>query len=662
MTQPSMTRRSALGTIGTLGLFATAASLAACSQAGVPQEEASQEPPSQAVSSGDRVGTILAAMSTKQKIEQMITPSLRYGSMNAEKQMVGLTELPSEAADALAQHAYGGILLYSENIQGNEQTIRLVDAIQTANAPDESAGRVPLIISTDQEGGYSHRITNGCQMCGNMALGANGSEQDTRQAAALMAEELMALGINCDMAPDVDVNSNPENPVIGVRSFGDDAELVSTLAASFVQGLHDQGVISCAKHFPGHGNTNTDSHTGLPTVEVSLDDLRANDLVPFVATINAGVDMVMCAHIEYPAIEASAVVGKDGQRVTLPATFSQVIVGDLLRSELGYTGVVSTDSLIMDAIADHFEPVEAARMAIQAGVDVLLEPVNPAQNLTSYFAELDEYANALVALVEAGTLPIATIDAAVTRILTLKLNRAVLDAPASQPSLNERITQAKASVGSQQHHATEYAIAQRAVTLVQNSGVLPIQPEEQVFVLVPYESQVASVTYATRLLASAPTVEALCYDVTDPKKFSTAYDKALEKSTVVIVVSSLYDVADLDSATASFIDGVLEQCASQGKRSVVISSQLPYDLARFAQADALLACYYAAGITAEPTSFNGETVGWGPNLVATLCTAFGDGTPQGTLPVSVSRDGFVLFERGSGISYDEYADDYDEYY
>lgn len=657
MIQPSVSRRNALGTFG---LFATAAGLAACTQSNDAQENDSQPASSQggAVVSGDRIGSILAAMSTKQKIEQMIVPSVRYNSTNAEGEMVGLTELPPAMAEALGKHAFGGVLLYAENIQDNEQAARLVDALQVANAPDESAGRVPLIISTDQEGGYSHRITNGCQMCGNMALGANGSEQDVQDAAALMAEELLALGINCDLAPDVDINNNPENPVIGVRSFGDTAELVSQLAVPFITGLHNQGVIACAKHFPGHGNTNTDSHTGLPSIDLTLDDLRSNELVPFAAAINAGVDMVMCAHIVFPTIETSSVVSKEGTPITLPATLSKVFINDLLRTELGFSGVVSTDSLVMDAVAKHFDPLDAASLAINAGADMLLEPVDPAQSIANYLDALDSYVNSLAGLVEEGTIPMAAVDAAVTRILTLKLNRNVLDCRTSLAPLDERIAQAKQVVGSQQHHATEYAIAQRAVTLVQDStGALPLRADDQVFVLVPYESQLASVTYAAKLLASAPTVQALCYDTTDAKKYATQFKQAMQTATAVVIVSSLYDVKDVDSAIASYIDGVLEQCAAEGKRTVLISSQLPYDLGRYPQADALIACYYAAGITVEPVAFDGETVGWGPNLVAALCTAFGDGDFQGTLPVEVSHDGFVVFERGSGVTYDTWEEE-----
>ncbi len=648
MPLPNVSRRTALGMLGT-GVF-----MAACSGPQLPQMDASDNatPVMTRASTGDRVADIMAAMSTTQKVEQLIMPSLRYASQGADGSMLGLTELPNEAADALARHGFGGILLYGENLQANEQALRLTDAIQVANAPDEAVGRVPLLIATDQEGGNVHRLGNGCFMCGNMALGANGNEGDVQQAAALMGSELAALGINCDLAPDVDVNSNPENPIIGVRAFSDDPELVARLQASFVQGLRNQGIVSCAKHYPGHGDTDTDSHTGLPKVDVTLDELMERELVPFRAAAMGGVDMVLCAHIQFPRIENTQYASKDGSRITLPASCSQKLVSEVLRGELAYEGVVMTDSLVMGAIADHFDPIDMGRMAFEAGVDMLLEPIDPAQSIPSYLEALDAYVSSLVSLVEAGTIPEQTIDMAVRRVLTMKFNRGILDCRSNLQTLDERITQAHATVGSADHHALEHQIALRSVTLVQNGNyALPVQEDDEVLVLVPYESQVASVTYASGLVGPRPSVKVLCYDTIDDSQFAKSYETALGTSSVVVLVSTMYGTSDLNGMAASFIDNVLEQCASNGIRSVVISSQLPYDIARFSHADAILACYYGSGMTGVPTAYDGETVGWAPNLIAALCVALGAASPTATLPVEISEEGFALFERGTGEQY-----------
>lgn len=643
MLDSKLTRRSALGLMAT----ATAA-LAACARE-EPTQKAGIIPQDSSLPATERIPALLASMSTAQKVEQLIVPSLRYASYGGDGQAAGITELPSEAADAFVRHCFGGVLLYGENIQSNEQTVRLTDALQRANASQSNPGNIALLIATDQEGGYIHRLSNGCQMCGNMALGATHDEQSTRLAASLMGEELSALGINLNLAPDVDINSNPHNPIIGVRSFGDTPELVSSMGVAYVEGLHDQAVVACAKHFPGHGDTETDSHTSLPRIEASIDVLRERELVPFAQVATAGIDMIMTAHIELPSIDSTSVISKTGEQIFLPATLSQTLVRGVLRDELGFTGVVSTDSLVMDAIAQNFEPMDVARLALEASVDILLEPVDPGQSLSDYLHALDSYVSSLVQLVDNGTIPSQVVDDAVTRILTLKASRGLLGTQTQAVPLEQRIAHAHEVVGSQQHHEIEQQIALGAITLVQNNDALPLPEDTSALVLVPYESQVTAASYAVSLIPDAPPIEILCYDTVDDAGFAARYAEALATSGLVIIVSSTYEQKDLETTGTTFIDEVLEQCAAAGVRSAVISSQLPYDLGRYAQADALLACYYAAGMTVVPSTYNGEVAGWGPNLIAALLVTFGAASPGGSLPVSIERDGFALFDRDWGL-------------
>lgn len=236
-------------------------------------------------------------------------------------------------------------------------------------------------------------------MPGNMALGAADDVNVTKEAASVIGQELAALGINADFAPDVDVNSNPANPIIGIRSFSDDADAVAKHGAAFVRALNDTGVISTLKHFPGHGDTDTDSHTGLPMIDKSYNELKANELVPFKACIEAGSQMIMTAHIQYPQIEKttykSVLTGED---IYLPATLSKTIITDILRGDMGYDGVVVTDAMNMDAVAKHFDKFDAAKLAIEAGVDILLMPVDTSSteginSLDSYISTLTDMAD-----------------------------------------------------------------------------------------------------------------------------------------------------------------------------------------------------------------------------------------------------------------------------
>ena len=197
-----------------------------------------------------------------------------------------------------------------------------------------AAGRPQLLTAVDQEGGPVVRLGHGCQMTGNMALGAIGDPAAAEQAGRLIGEELSAVGLNYDAAPVVDVNVNPQNPVIGLRSFSDDPALVAQLGTALMAGIRSTGVISTLKHFPGHGDTATDSHIGLPRIEKGLDELKRFELIPFQACIDAGAEAIMTAHIQYPLIEKQTMVSVEtGEEISLPATLSKTILTDLLRGE-----------------------------------------------------------------------------------------------------------------------------------------------------------------------------------------------------------------------------------------------------------------------------------------------------------------------------------------
>lgn len=222
-----------------------------------------------------------------------------------------------------------------------------------------------------------NRVSFGVTGPGNMALAAAGDPALTEECADLLGQEIAALGFNMDFAPVSDVNNNPNNPIIGIRSFSDEPALASQHVTAFLRGLDKNNISAALKHFPGHGNVGEDSHTGLPSSELTVEELKACELIPFQAGIEAGADMIMTAHIQYPNIETETYISKlDEDIVHLPATLSRTIITGLLREEMGYDGIVITDSMVMDAIATHFDPADAAVLAINAGVDILLCPVD----------------------------------------------------------------------------------------------------------------------------------------------------------------------------------------------------------------------------------------------------------------------------------------------
>jgi beta-N-acetylhexosaminidase len=354
------------------------------------------------------------------------------------------TEMNPALRETLARYRPAGVILFARNLVSGEQTRKLTAKLQ-AIAEELEIG--PLLIGLDHEGGVVVRPGAGLTpFPGNMALAAAGSLDLARRQAQAMAAELLALGVNWDFAPCVDVNSNPRNPVIGVRSFGDDPAEVGKFGAAMTEGFQNAGVIACAKHFPGHGDTEVDSHLGLPSVNRSLAELRKIDLPPFQAAIEAGVASIMTAHVVFPALEEQ-----------LPATVSEKAMTGLLREEMGFEGVIASDALEMAGLTEFIGVGEGAVACINAGVDIVLACNDPAAIEAAYAglqqAQVSERLNPEKA------------RQALARIAALKLK---FLGKKSQPAIS--------CIGGAEHLALEGEIAARATTLLREKpGTLPLR-------------------------------------------------------------------------------------------------------------------------------------------------------------------------------------------
>ena len=343
--------------------------------------------------SSEEIDAIIYNMSLEQKITQMIIPGLRTGSSNPP-----VTSLNEDLRDVFTKYSFGDVALFAENIDNAEQAFRLIHDIQKTSLNGGAPAK--LFIATDQEGGYVTRIQTGTQMPGNMALAASGNLEYAEIAAEVMGKELSLLGINTNLGPILDVNSNPANPIIGVRSFSDDPETVKSFGKAYIQGLHNAGVISVVKHFPGHGDTYIDSHVGLPYINKTLDELKSTDLLPFVSLLPY-TDMVMTAHIQFPEIETEKYYSAiKNEEIYLPTTFSKKIITSIMREEFGFDGLITTDALQMGAIKTYFTSLEAARLAINAGVDILMVPIDFSN--TERIAAMDDYIAGIITMVENG--------------------------------------------------------------------------------------------------------------------------------------------------------------------------------------------------------------------------------------------------------------------
>lgn len=526
---------------------------------------------------------IVSRMTLEEKIGQMIMPAMR--KWNGKN----VTVLNAELSEAIRKYKFGGIILFAENTPETEQTVRLIDQMQQA-AP------YPLMIAIDQEGGTVTRLGQGTNFGGNMALTATGNIQNTIDVSNAIGEELSALGIQIDFAPVVDVNVNPDNPVIGVRSFSDNPNVVANQGAAFISGLHKAGVASALKHFPGHGDTSTDSHTGLPCINKTLEQLQQCELIPFQKGISDGADIVMTAHIQYPMIEKAAYKSKNGKEITLPATLSKTMITDVLRGQLGYDGVVSTDALNMDAVSKLFVPKDVARLAINADVDILLMPVDLSSQ--AGIQNMEKYLNDIVDMVRKGEIDAATITKSAERIVKLKLDYGIMkeDGTASDTLLLEekhRIANALQVVGSPVHKALEWRVAKEAVTLVKNdNNVLPLQKNtpQKVAIFCPYQDEIAVVEQAVarirqdNLLGDTTECKIYCYE---KKNISDVADIIMEND-LFIVISEMSGKNTVSGWQGTFINGLNQKAHEAGKKVVLVSAKLPYDAIAYQNSDAIL--------------------------------------------------------------------------
>ncbi|CAM5305368.1 hypothetical protein SCALM49S_01680 [Streptomyces californicus] len=431
-------------------LTATAATAAAAATGGFAATPALASAHTTNASTDSRLRRIIAGMSLEEKVGQLFVMRV-YGHSATEPDQVDIDENLKEigvrtAAELIAKYHVGGIIYFTwaRNTRDPHQIADLSNGLQHAALAERS--RVPLIVSTDQEHGIVCRLGAPATLLpGAMALGAGASRSDTRRAAWIAGAELAAVGINQNYAPDADVNVNPANPVIGVRSFGSDPDAVADLVAAQVKGYQGAGIAATAKHFPGHGDTNVDSHTGLPVINHTRAQWEELDAPPFRAAVRARIDSIMTAHIVVPALDPSGD----------PATLSRPILTGILREELGYDGVVVTDSLAMQGVRTKYGDDRVPVLALRAGADQLLNPPN-----------LSVAWNAVLKAVRDGELTEARIDESILRILRLKSGLGLFRDPFVTHGGVDR------TVGSRAHLAAADRIAERTTTLLDNPGSL----------------------------------------------------------------------------------------------------------------------------------------------------------------------------------------------
>ncbi len=602
----------------------------------------------------DKVRKIVAGMPLRDKITQLLFVDFRkWMTLDGEQTISRIAEDPAydgepvtqinaEIAQMLAEYRFGGVILFGENLRSTEDSVRLVREMQRASV---RKGGLPPFTGADQEGGNVTRLGQGTCLPGNMAVGATGKTEYAYEAGAVTGRELRAIGMNINFSPVSDVNDNPENPIINLRSFGSDPDMVSKMAVSMSRGIQSAGVIAVGKHFPGHGNTSSDSHTSLPRVEKDLNELRETELLPFQALIDADIGMLMCAHIQFPALDGTTFRSlSDGQEIVVPATFSRVILRDLLRGEMGYDGVIITDAMDMDAIAKHIAPPDAVVRALAAGADMICMPAK--LRGPSDAAKIEEIILAITNALKQGVLSQAGIDTSAERVVRLKIEVGLLDEVYDAQNDEAAVQGALDVVGAPAHRAVEREIAQAAITLVRDErSVIPLRPRdgEKVLVMTPYANEMASTLYAINQLKADGRIpedvvlETYCYRGMD--SIQDDLGAALKQADYIIIYTEMSGIASLKPGhwLTDFPEAVWQNIQAAGKqdRFVLGSIGAPFDIVNFADCPAVLLSYGCVGMSDADAETGIITGKYGPNIPALLCAVFGSFSPTGKIPVNI---------------------------
>ena len=568
----------------------------------------------------------------REKIEYLIMPDFRYWQMSGDSEKKDFDTMNEEVKEVIKSHNFNGVILFAQNVKETRQTVRLVDELQKAS-------KTPMLISIDQEGGIVTRLGTGTNFPGNMAIGATRNSKYSYMVGKVIGNELHSLGINVNLAPVIDTNNNPKNPVIGLRSFSSDPNIVSEMGIPMIKGMQEEKIIAVGKHFPGHGDTATDTHLGLAVVDKSYDELSKTEFLPFKKAIDSGIDMIMTAHVQLPQIEKDYFVSKTGDKITYPSTISDDVITGILRDKMNFNGVVITDALGMKAISDNLGPVEAMKLSINAGVDILLMPIS--LHSLKNVEELDKAIDRLVEMVENGEISEKRIDESIKRINELKAKRNILK---DTRSVDAKLLDAVKAIGSKENRSLERVVSKEAITTIKNVNK---EVPKKALILVLDENQKKVTKFAIHRLVEEGKIKGIEYGLFkyDANTGLDALKEYISKSNydTVIVYGSMINESTLskDNYRTKLADEIAKL---NNITRVYVSLNKPYDVAAHLDYDKVLIAYGFKGM--DPTEVDAGIKAFGPNIPAVLEVLFEGGEGKGKLPVDIPaiKDGKLTNE------------------
>jgi beta-N-acetylhexosaminidase len=512
------------------------------------------------------IESTIRSMTTEEKVGQMFMLAFAGDQLD-------------EARILMQERLVGGAYISNDNVPTAAAAVKLCNKLQSF-ARNTRLG-IPLLLGCDQEGTWSVMTAESAMGPGNMALGASGDPQNAYDMYNVIARETSAVGLNVVLGPAADCNSNPHNSIIGMRSFGQKPDLVAAMTAAAVRGLQENGSVAALKHFPGHGDTTLDSHRGLPTVTRSRNELNKIDLRPFAAGIQAGAKIVMTSHIIFNALDPDR-----------PATLSPIILRDLLRDQLGFDGMIVSDSMNMHSMKRNYDPADAAIQAFKAGVDLMmLAEEHYDHDAEQYLENQRALIRAIIRAVEDEVISPERVDDALRRILRLKNEAGFSTAPL--PKTN--------AVGNDEHRAIELNAARRAVSVLRDrNALLPIDPTAPITLVNTTERSAYPVLTQTRGIGPNQTTPA--FDV-----FAKALDAGCADMTIIaaedfppanlpaagaiVAVTENYTLPGMDFDGARQTEIINSLGKSAGDRLIVVALRDPYELADFTDIDAYVCSF-----------------------------------------------------------------------
>ena len=582
------------------------------------------------VHAANKVDELLSKMTTEQKLAQMVV--IKVSKYNNQR----FTSMNDEIKNLISTYDFGGIMLDENNLDNTKQTVELTKSIQQAAMSGNA--KIPMMIAVKNQGGNETVLKEGSALPGSQAIGASQSTKTAEDAGKLMADELSAMGINANFAPNANVSG-------AMSSFSDDPQLVSKMAIAMSKGLNDGHVASCVTEFPGTG-----SASQTQVVNKSQAELEKSDFVPYKAIASKNVDMISLGNASYPNVDSTKIATSTRGYVYPQASFSSKIVTDLLRTSYKYQGVIASDDL---SSYTSMTGLMACRNAINAGCDYLVTPItiDGSGNLN----RMKSLMTNLVAKVNSKDIDINKVNASVRRILQMKQTRKILDYKADDLTVDH----AQKIVASKDHRDREEEITSQGVTAVKNNKVLPLKNKKNILFLTPYSNEATAIDYAMKDLSNSVAknvkYSTMIYNASTNEASLTQKIKQVD---AVIVVSEITQLSRLSQSQfqTSVPKKALEIAKNNQKTSVAFSIGIPYDLAQLGDADAIVAVYGNKGMDHFNTPSTSQA--YGPNIVVGVKSLFGAYKINGHLPVndySYSNTTHLLtsmiaYKRGTGLT------------